>query len=92
MTTEREREQTRLRARRFRLKKHGISLGEYEAMVTAQGNRCFVCKSDDSGPKDWVVDTKRHALLCYRCKSALTLMQEDTEVLRALANFIEGTS
>ena len=72
------------------LKKYGITLGMYNAMLVEQSNKCAICKHDQiagwylSVDHDHVTGQVR-GLLCYRCNSALGFLREDPILLsRAL--------
>lgn len=93
---EKYREKSRKAVRKHRLKtKYNMSVEQYEALVTSQGNKCAVCKTSDMGhAKEWSVDHchksgKVRGLLCQPCNTALGLAREDPAILRALANYIE---
>lgn len=82
-----------MRAWRLR-RRYGISLGTYEEMFEAQSGLCKVCGKKSHG-KRLAVDHDHktgeiRALLCHSCNTAVGYMEDDSELLRALADYIES--
>jgi hypothetical protein len=82
---------------------YGISLDAYKAMLEAQGGACAVCKQperlrDSKGKvKRLALDHNKktgviRSLLCNGCNRALGYANEDPEVLRTLARYLEAYS
>lgn len=82
-------------------RKYGMTPGEYEQMLQAQGGVCDLCKQPETmyDPKtgkvrplavdhDHVTGAVR-ALLCKSCNQALGMAKENPEVLRRMADYIE---
>ena len=76
--------------------KYGISLEDYDAMLAAQGGRCAVCGTTDSGDRrfstfsvdhDHVTGTVR-GLLCSGCNRALGHVGDSPDRLMALAAYL----
>lgn len=76
---------------------YGITLAEYEAMLTSQGNCCAICKNDKASAKhsrhSWRVDHchatgKVRALLCHNCNIALGLLKESTKTLQSMIDYL----
>jgi Recombination endonuclease VII len=91
-------EKYQLYVREFRLKnKYGINLEQYEAMLQHQGGVCAICGGQPKGgtsTKYFSVDHchktgKVRQLLCNRCNTALGLLNEDKNIVQAMANYIE---
>lgn len=77
-----------------RLRKYGLTQGEYDQLLADQGGRCPTCGTDDPGAKGWCIDhchssDRVRALLCNQCNTALGLTRENPAILRALADFAE---
>ena len=82
------------------IKKHGITLDEYEAMHDAQDSVCAICgqpetKTDPRRGKtfDLAIDHdhetgKVRALLCHGCNTALGLLKEDINLIDKLKAYI----
>jgi hypothetical protein len=86
----------RIRAQRAHhlRKTYGITIEEYEVMLEAQGGTCVCGVTEPGGRyKNFLVDHDHETgeirgLLCYTCNSAVGLVQDDPEVLRALADYL----
>lgn len=85
--------------RQWRLRQHGLELGDYDDMVKAQGHKCALC-----GVIEDIVISKRkrrfdvdhcHAqghvrgLLCNRCNTTLGKVRDNPELLRRMADYVE---
>jgi hypothetical protein len=78
---------------------YGITLLQYQDMLTRQRNGCAVCHQPETRtyrgkPRPLSVDHDHatgavRALLCDSCNVALGLVAESAERLRALADYIE---
>lgn len=88
---------SRLRVARSRtLRPHGITVDQYDDMLSAQGGRCAICGTDDPGrghpsfcvDHDHVSGAVR-GLLCYGCNIALGHFADDPTRLRAAADYLE---
>lgn len=86
------------RTRRARhLRKHyGITLDDYDRMLSDQGGKCLGCGSETSGPDGHplVVDHDHRTgrvreLLCSKCNLVLGNALDNPEVLRALADYLD---
>jgi hypothetical protein len=89
-----KRDRGRSHEQRRRLRKYGLTQGEYDQLLLDQGGRCPGCNTGEPGDKGWCIDHchtsgRVRALLCSRCNTALGLVDEDPAILRALADFIE---
>jgi len=67
---------------------------DYTALLESQGNRCAVCRRDNSGQRDWHVDHdhvngKIRGLLCNPCNLLLGLAADDADVLRQAALYLD---
>lgn len=80
-------------------KKFGISLHEYGQMLLAQGGKCAICEKESGGTrhgetKALAVDHdhktgKVRGLLCESCNQGIGKLQDDPEILRKAADYIE---
>jgi hypothetical protein len=83
-------------ARRHHLKhRYGITPEQYEEMLGKQGGGCAVCGTRFPGGNstnfhvDHCHKTGRvRGLLCRKCNHALGLVDDDPELLRALADYL----
>lgn len=74
------------------LRKYGISLDDYEAMLQLQAGTCAICNTVPDGLL--VVDHCHssgavRALLCQSCNKGLGLFVENPELLRSAAEYLE---
>jgi hypothetical protein len=76
----------------------GMTLTEYNAMITAQNNACAICNTSFSiFKKQPSVDHchksgKVRALLCTKCNPGLGLFNDNTTLLRAAISYLERFS
>lgn len=76
---------------------YGMSFEEYQQKLEAQGGVCFTCAGNNGG-KALVVDHDHskpkgegnRGLLCNGCNVALGAVQEQPQVLRKLAEYLEA--
>jgi len=102
---ERERELSRQRSktprrreyerRRGLLRTFGLAMEQYRQMVAAQGGRCALCSSAETGRAEgWYVDHDHETdqirgLLCLTCNSGLGLLGDSPERMLRAAEYIE---
>lgn len=94
------RERNRLRAK---LRRYGLTIETYDAMLAAQGGRCAVCRAAEPGGRGaFHVDHDHRCcpgksscgrcvrgLVCTTCNSAMGHAKDDPALLRAMADYIE---
>ncbi len=91
-------EQTTLRQLRHKLKGYGLTIEQYEAMLTKQGGGCAICGAKRSGKRRLSVDhdhcTGRvRGVLCANCNRAIGLLGDDpTRLQKALAYLLPETN
>lgn len=81
-------------------RRYGITLEQYEKMVTDQENKCLICKKepDNYGPKQNHVLSVDHChktgkirgLLCHRCNTALGAFHESPEIIIKALEYIKN--
>lgn len=87
------------------LKRHGMSVAQYQSMLDSQWNRCAICRTTSThGPIDIPGRTRKRrvfsvdhchetgmvrGLLCARCNLAIGNFGDDTTVMRAAIDYIE---
>jgi hypothetical protein len=75
--------------------KYNMTWEQYHEMLDAQGNKCAICGTTESGgrgcfPVDHDHKTgKVRALLCNSCNQGIGVMGEDPTRLRAAADYLE---
>ena len=79
---------------------YGITEAEYEAKKVEQGHRCYIC-----GSEGFMIGTNNHTeklavdhnhntgnvrkLLCHNCNRGLGLFQDNAELLRKAAEYLD---
>lgn len=84
----------------WRLKRFGLTVEDYEAMVERQGNQCAICSTAEPGGKGgdkWYVDHchtsgRVRGLLCNKCNMAIGLLNDDTTILHSAIRYLDGTT
>jgi len=83
--------------RNNRLKKvYGISLEQYDDMLEAQDNMCFICEKtpEDNGKRLGVdhnhITNEVRGLLCDNCNTAIGLLQDDPELCTLAAEYLRS--
>ncbi len=86
------------------LRKYGITVNEYEAMLAAQYGVCWICKEPpkkvrlavdhkhvlrDKRQNPRDTRTRVRGLLCWGCNAALAKFKDDPERLRKAAEYID---
>ncbi len=75
------------------MRKYGMTIEQYDAMLESQGGGCFICgrppREDISLHVDHDHSTgKVRGILCFCCNNALADFQEDPELLRKAASYV----
>jgi hypothetical protein len=80
-----------------RRRKFGLPLGQYEAMLAAQENRCLICKGENlvESKRSLAVDHDHNTgairgLLCYRCNVGLGYFLHDPQRLASAISYLSG--
>jgi hypothetical protein len=74
----------------------GITITEYDQMLISQNNKCLLCERDrKSFNKNFAVDHchttgKVRGLLCQQCNVALGMFDDNPELIRKAANYVES--
>ena len=75
------------------MRKYGMTIEQYDAMLETQGGGCFICsrptREDISLHVDHDHSTgKVRGILCFRCNNALADFGEDPDILRKAASYV----
>ena len=75
------------------MRKFGMTIEEYDAMLEAQGGGCFICGRPPREDISLHVDHdhltgKVRGILCFRCNNALADFGEDPDILRKAASYV----
>ena len=87
------------------VRRHGLTLLQYEEMVEAQGDACAICGTRDPiGRGKWHIDHDHdccpgthscgkcvRGLLCSRCNTGLGLFQDNSRVLVNALTYLQGS-
>lgn len=84
--------------KRQRLKKYGITLEQFNKMLSDQKGKCAICgHSDDSKPLFFPVVDHCHdskgvrGLLCMNCNQGLGKFKDDLRLLRAAITYLKSS-
>lgn len=76
------------------IRKYGITMADFDALLESQGGVCAICKGNHNGPgARFHVDhchnsAKVRGLLCGRCNTAIGLLQDSPEIADAAAAYL----
>lgn len=77
---------------------YGLTLEQYNGLLTSQDNKCFICKSDfdfnSMGAKHPCIDHNHttgqvRSILCRNCNTALGHAKESISILEAMIYYIK---
>ena len=76
------------------MNKYGINQAKYDTILESQGGVCAICEKPPKDNKKLGVDhshqTKQiRGLLCDKCNTAIGKLQDNPELLRKAANYLE---
>ena len=81
------------------LKKYGITVEQYDALLAAQGGHCALCPATEpgAGRKRWNIDHdhvtgKVRGLLCHFCNLLLGHAHDDPELLERAAVYLRASN
>jgi hypothetical protein len=77
------------------LRKFGITLDQYKAMLAAQNNVCAICKQSNSDGRSFAVDHdhktgKNRGLLCGNCNRGIGNLKETPAILWAAIEYLNA--
>lgn len=76
-------------------RKYGITLEEYETLLEDQGGVCAICRRPPREDISLHVDHDhvtgaRRGLLCFRCNNSLGDLEDDPDLLRTAAAYLDA--
>ena len=84
----------RLKEREVKLRKYGITIEQFDIMMTLQNGVCALCKRP---PKTYRLNIDHdhvtgrvRGLLCYRCNKFLVIRRHTASILRKAADYVES--
>lgn len=75
--------------------KYGLREGDYEVLLDMNGGVCWICCNPETIPNRRLAIDHCHTtgqvrgLLCTRCKQVLGRMEDDPDMLRRMADYVE---
>lgn len=74
---------------------YGITIDQFESMLSAQGNKCAVCTKEFSETLSPYVDHSHEngnvrSLLCLHCNTGLGNFRDDRSLLKAAIDYLEN--
>jgi hypothetical protein len=83
------------RRRAYQLKKYGLSLADYRAILDRQDGKCAICRDDLKGDKNTHVDHCHstgvvRGVLCNRCNLAVGMLRNSSTIALAAARYLRG--
>lgn len=78
-----------------RLRKYGLSIADFDAMVERQGGVCAICRGDD--PRGLVIDHchdtgQVRGLLCNRCNTGIGMLRDNAAVVASAGHYLAPTA
>lgn len=76
------------------LRRYGLTVADFESLLTQQDGVCAICKGEPNGPGNrFHVDhchesSKVRGLLCSRCNTAIGLLEDDPERAEQAAAYL----
>lgn len=79
------------------MKKYGVTVEQFNEMVSHQNNQCEICSKVMDGPREPAIDHchstgEVRGLLCINCNVAIGHMNDDTERLMNAIKYLEKYS
>ena len=77
----------------YRIRKYGITVEDYEAMVLKTEGCCYICDSPPPPTKSNSIDHdhktgKVRGILCHRCNTALGLLEDSVATLKRAITYL----
>ena len=78
-------------------KLYGLTVADYERMLTDRGHRCDICGNPEPRDRTLAVDHchttgKVRGLLCQACNTAIGKLRDDPTLIRRAAAYVEAHS
>jgi len=88
--------------RAINLRRYGLTIAQFDAMLAAQDGRCAICGTEDPDGQGWHVDhdhrccnTRKtscgrclRGLLCSRCNIAIGNLRDDEVIIQAALDYV----
>lgn len=97
-------EKVRANSRKQLLRRYGLTLAQYEALLAAQGGACAICRSLTPGKRSWHIDHDHECcpgtmhscgrcvrgLLCHNCNLMLGHAGDSAELLLSAVEYVKS--
>lgn len=81
----------RNKQREWNLGRYGITVAEYDSMLSKQNKKCAVCKDESKLVIDHDHKTKKvRGLLCHHCNTMLGLAKDSPQILQGAIHYLES--
>lgn len=88
--------------RAINLRRYGLTIAQFDAMLTAQDSQCAICQTRDPGGQGWHVDhdhrccnTRKtscgrciRGILCSRCNIAIGNLRDNEIIIQAALDYV----
>lgn len=83
------------RHRNTLIRSYGLSVEEFNEMISAQGNRCAICGKKEPYKRVLSIDHdhqtgKVRGLLCTRCNTVLGMLNDNIELLNKMEEYLKS--
>jgi hypothetical protein len=83
----------RLSIRRVKLRKLGLTLDDFDALLKRQRHRCAICCTNNPNKGNWCLDHdhrtgKLRGLLCHNCNASLGLLKDSRQTIKRMLNYL----
>lgn len=91
-------ERTKTHFRTALLKKYGLTIEQFDAMLAAQGGKCKLCRKERlPHEREWQIDHCHNSnvvrgILCYNCNVGLGHFKDDIDLLAAAILYLEHSN
>jgi uncharacterized protein with PIN domain len=88
-------EKSRIYSLSFRLKRFGLSIGDYDRIMNRQNQKCPICKvklTPSVRPSIDHCHTGNHfrAVLCLKCNSGIAMFRHSARIARSAVKYLES--
>lgn len=81
----------RLRSKKEKLAKHGLTIEDYERLLAEQRGGCALCGSTDRLCVDHDHETGRvRGILCFKCNTAIGMLGDSAAGLRRAFEYLDA--
>lgn len=79
---------------KYRVGRYGITVSEFYSLIEQQNNKCAICEETFEKTRTRHIDHchtsgKVRGMLCHGCNTAIGLMKESPEILKAALKYLQ---